>query len=119
CPNKEEQCYCIVDEEYQVANCLLCDSSDISEKDEMCWCWFGLESDSGLADIKKDILLNTTHLHDVRMLLKEGKFSNAEWFDFGLGLGLYYDTLKSIEKDYPRDTKGCVRECSGEMVRES
>ena len=55
--------------------------------------------------------MNTTHLHDVRMLLKEGQFSNSDWFDFGLGLGLHYDTLKTIERDYPRDTNGCVREC--------
>ncbi|XP_019859537.1 PREDICTED: uncharacterized protein LOC109587756 [Amphimedon queenslandica] len=111
CPTEKEHCYCVVDEEYQVANCILCDSNDISEKDETYWCWFGLKPDSGLADIKKDSLLNTTHLHDVRMLLKEGGFSNAEWFDFGLGLGLYYDTLKTIKADYPRDTNGCVREC--------
>ena len=43
CPNRKEKCYCIVDEEYQVANCLLCDSNDISENDETYWCWFGLK----------------------------------------------------------------------------
>ena len=55
--------------------------------------------------------MSIKHLHDVRMLLKEGKFSNADWFDFGLGLGLHYDTLETIKRDYPRDTNGCVREC--------
>ena len=55
--------------------------------------------------------MSIKHLHDVRMLLKEGQFSNAEWINFGLGLGLYHNTLKTIEMDYPRDTNGCVREC--------
>ena len=46
CSNKKEHCYCVVDEEYQVADCLSCKSSDISENDESYWCWFGLKSDS-------------------------------------------------------------------------
>uniref|UniRef100_A0A1X7UHJ9 C-terminal of Roc (COR) domain-containing protein n=1 Tax=Amphimedon queenslandica TaxID=400682 RepID=A0A1X7UHJ9_AMPQE len=49
CPNKKKHCYCVVDEENQVANCILCKSSDISENDETYWCWFGLESDSSSA----------------------------------------------------------------------
>ena len=59
----------------------------------------------------KDVLLNIKHLHDVRMLLKDGQFSTTDWINFGLGLGLYYDTLKAIENNYLRDTNGCVREC--------
>ena len=43
CPKRKEKCYCIVDEEYQVANCLLCDSNGISKNDETYWCWFGLK----------------------------------------------------------------------------
>ncbi|XP_019853999.1 PREDICTED: uncharacterized protein LOC109583196 [Amphimedon queenslandica] len=110
CPNKKEQCYCIVDEEKKAAYCK-CDSSDISKNDEETYsCWFGLESDSSSAGIEEDVLLNITHLHDVRMLLKEGQFSNAKWLEFGLGLGLT-NTLQAIKRDYPRDTNGCVREC--------
>uniref|UniRef100_A0A1X7T5D8 Death domain-containing protein n=1 Tax=Amphimedon queenslandica TaxID=400682 RepID=A0A1X7T5D8_AMPQE len=113
CPNGKEHCYCIVDEENKVADCILWHSNenDISENDETYWCWFGLESDSSSAGIEEDVLLNIKHLHDVRMLLKDGQFSNVEWINFGLGLGLYHNTLKTIEMDYPRDTNGCVREC--------
>uniref|UniRef100_A0A1X7T0D8 C-terminal of Roc (COR) domain-containing protein n=1 Tax=Amphimedon queenslandica TaxID=400682 RepID=A0A1X7T0D8_AMPQE len=95
CPNEKKHCYCVIDEEFkQVATCILCDFSDFSTSDETYWCWFGLEStDSSSAGVKEDVLLNIKHLHDVRMLLKDGQFSNAEWFDFGLGLGLYHNTL--------------------------
>uniref|UniRef100_A0A1X7SMH4 Death domain-containing protein n=1 Tax=Amphimedon queenslandica TaxID=400682 RepID=A0A1X7SMH4_AMPQE len=111
CPKKEKQCYCIVNEEYKVANCSKCDSNDISKNDESYWCWFGLESDSIAAGIKDDALLNTTHLHDVRMLLRGVK--SIDWFSFGFALGLYDKTLKRIEVDYPRsqDANKCVREC--------
>ena len=43
CPNKTDQCYCIVDEEYKVANCSNCDSNDISESDSY-WYWFDSSS---------------------------------------------------------------------------
>ena len=44
CPNKKDQCYCIVNEEYKVANCSMCHSNDISESDETYWCWFDSSS---------------------------------------------------------------------------
>ena len=40
CPNEEDQCYCIMNEEYKVANCSMCHSNDISESDKSYWCWF-------------------------------------------------------------------------------
>lgn len=45
------------------------------------------------------------------MLLKRSQFSNAKWFDFGIALHLHYDTLKTIEANYPRDINSCLREC--------
>ena len=47
CPNEEDRCYCIVNEEYKVANCSMCDSNDISESDESYWCWFDSISSPG------------------------------------------------------------------------
>ena len=45
------------------------------------------------------------------MLLKRSQFSNVKWFDFGIALHLHYDTLKTIEANYPRDINSCLREC--------
>ena len=46
CPN-ENNCYCVVDEDYMVVNCTLCRrTADINLSDQSYWCWFGL-SDSG------------------------------------------------------------------------
>uniref|UniRef100_A0A1X7T279 C-terminal of Roc (COR) domain-containing protein n=1 Tax=Amphimedon queenslandica TaxID=400682 RepID=A0A1X7T279_AMPQE len=44
CPNGKKHCYCIVNEEYKVANCSKCDSNDISKSDESYWCWFDCSS---------------------------------------------------------------------------
>ena len=42
CPQKNNGCYCAVEEVYLV-NCSLCaESADISKDDESYWCWFGL-----------------------------------------------------------------------------
>ena len=40
CPNRKDQCYCIVNEECKVAYCSMCDSNDFSESDKSYWCWF-------------------------------------------------------------------------------
>ena len=45
--------------------------------------------------ISKDI----SNLQLVRDALKSAKFTDADWFDLGLKLGLEYSDLKSIEKD--------------------
>ena len=46
CPN-ENNCYCVVDEDYMVVNCTLCRRRvDIDLSDKSYWCWFGL-LDSG------------------------------------------------------------------------
>ena len=45
------------------------------------------------------------------MLLKRSHFLSAKWFDFGIALHLHYDTLKTIEANYPRDINSCLREC--------
>ena len=36
----------------------------------------------------------------------------AQWFDLGVALGLSYDTLKTIESNYPKD----VNRCRTEMI---
>ncbi|XP_019860190.1 PREDICTED: uncharacterized protein LOC109588463 [Amphimedon queenslandica] len=50
CPNGNKQCYCIVNEEYKVANCSKCDLNDISESDESYWCWFNSSSGAEKAE---------------------------------------------------------------------
>ena len=40
-----------------------------------------------------------SHLQLVRNALKSGKFSDADWLNLGLELGLQYSDLKSIKKD--------------------
>ncbi|XP_019855983.1 PREDICTED: uncharacterized protein LOC109584611 [Amphimedon queenslandica] len=43
--------------------------------------------------------LDISHLQLVRDALKSGKFSDADWLNLGLKLGLQYPDLKSIKKD--------------------
>lgn len=43
--------------------------------------------------------------------LKECNFSELNWFQFGLKLGLHYNTLKRIESEYPNNLNQCLTEC--------
>ena len=43
----------------------------------------------------------------------------ADWFSLGVALGLSYDTLKTIESDYPRDASRCLTEMIIAWLRNS
>uniref|UniRef100_A0A1X7SK41 Death domain-containing protein n=1 Tax=Amphimedon queenslandica TaxID=400682 RepID=A0A1X7SK41_AMPQE len=58
------------------------------------------------------VLLDISKLQLVRDALKSAKFTDADWFDLGLKLGLEYSDLKSIEKDKDSNSTR-LRECLG------
>ena len=46
----------------------------------------------------------------LRNILDSISTLTAEWFNLGVTLGLSYDTLKTIECNYPRDARRCMTE---------
>ena len=42
--------------------------------------------------------------------LKEKRFFRSEWNNLGIQLGLYTDTLDTIDHNNPRDADGCLRD---------
>ncbi|XP_019861708.1 PREDICTED: probable serine/threonine-protein kinase qkgA [Amphimedon queenslandica] len=56
-------------------------------------------------------ILTIKNLVDIIRVLEKGYFQNKKWFDLGLYLGLIHNDLKTIEDNYPRDAKRCLREC--------
>ncbi|XP_011408331.2 PREDICTED: probable serine/threonine-protein kinase pats1 [Amphimedon queenslandica] len=56
-------------------------------------------------------ILTIKNLVDIIRVLEKGYFQNKKWFDLGLYLGLIHTDLKTIEDNYPRDAKRCLREC--------
>ena len=61
--------------------------------------------------IDEDVILDCTHLREVRTLLKDGHFLGANWIYLGDALGLSNDTLRGIENNHTKDTSRCLREC--------
>ena len=58
------------------------------------------------------IVSNPSAKESLRTILESISTLTAEWFNLGVALGLSYDTLKTIESNYPRD----ARRCQTEMV---
>ena len=58
----------------------------------------------------KDIL-TVENLREIQKILNDGYFPSSKWYDLGLSLDLLDPKLKTIEKDYPRDSDRCLREC--------
>ncbi|XP_019861103.1 PREDICTED: uncharacterized protein LOC109589459, partial [Amphimedon queenslandica] len=56
-------------------------------------------------------ILTIKNLVDIIRVLEKGYFQSKKWFDLGLYLGLIHNDLKTIEDNYPRDAKRCLREC--------
>ena len=44
----------------------------------------------------------------MRKSLEEKQFIKSEWKELGLELGLYADTLDTIDYNNPRDARGCL-----------
>ena len=51
------------------------------------------------------------NLVEILRVLRNGHFQTTKWIDLGLYLGLFYNDLKTIETNYPRDAEQCLREC--------
>ena len=64
------------------------------------------------------MILNIENLVEVKQVLKDGSFQTIKWFDLGLNLGLSYNDLKTIERNYPRDTEQCLTECLAKWLME-
>ena len=54
-------------------------------------------------------------LNDVLDQLKG--FPKDKWMEFGLECGLYYNTLRELEANYPRDVSRCFTECVARWLR--
>ena len=55
--------------------------------------------------------LDTSHLVDIRDLLKKHGYSGVDYYDLGLRLGLLPATLDVIENDNKGDVRKGLREC--------
>ena len=53
---------------------------------------------------------NSSDKHSLKAILYSISAVAADWFNLGVALGLSYDSLKTIESDYPRDTLRCLTE---------
>ena len=56
-------------------------------------------------------------LKEIVKALEKSNFSKAEWFHFGLKLGMSYNDLKTIETNYPRDAQRCLTECLAKWLQ--
>ena len=50
-------------------------------------------------------------LDDVLRLMRKSDFSDNNWMELGLQIGLKKTTLNTIEANYPRDSRRCLMEC--------
>ena len=57
--------------------------------------------------IKIPIVSNPPDTRSLRIVLNGISTIAADWFNLGLALGLSYDTLKTIECNYPKNAQRC------------
>ncbi|XP_019859577.1 PREDICTED: uncharacterized protein LOC109587799, partial [Amphimedon queenslandica] len=57
------------------------------------------------------VLLDITKLNEIVQILKQYRFPEAKWFEFGLNLGLLYDTLEAIDANHRGNASRCLMEC--------
>uniref|UniRef100_A0A1X7THF3 Death domain-containing protein n=1 Tax=Amphimedon queenslandica TaxID=400682 RepID=A0A1X7THF3_AMPQE len=57
------------------------------------------------------VLLDISKLNEIVQILKQYRFPEAKWFDFGLNLGLLYPTLEAIDANHRGNTSRCLIEC--------
>ena len=55
--------------------------------------------------------LDITRLNEIVQILKQYRFPEAKWFEFGLNLGLLYPTLEAIDANHRGNTSRCLMEC--------
>ena len=56
------------------------------------------------------IVSNPSDERSLRTILDSISTLTAKWFNLGIALGLSYDTLETIESDYPRNAHRCLTE---------
>ncbi|XP_019861422.1 PREDICTED: uncharacterized protein LOC109589877 [Amphimedon queenslandica] len=120
CPN-DKSCYCVVinDKEFKT-KCMLCTClTNIS--DDSYWCWFDciskavLTSDSQCLEEPQEEL-NITDLDEILTHLKKGHYPSSNWKELGLKLGLYDNTLSTIESNYSK-VEDRLRECLAKWLQ--
>ena len=65
------------------------------------------------------VVSNFSDEHSLKAILYSVSAVAADWFNLGVALGLSYDTLKTIESDYPRDAPRCLTEMINAWLRNS
>uniref|UniRef100_A0A1X7TK33 non-specific protein-tyrosine kinase n=1 Tax=Amphimedon queenslandica TaxID=400682 RepID=A0A1X7TK33_AMPQE len=62
------------------------------------------------------IILDISKLNEIIETLKQYRFPEAKWLDFGLKLGLLHPMLEAIEVNHRGDTSRCLMECLSKKV---
>ncbi|XP_019860335.1 PREDICTED: uncharacterized protein LOC109588631 [Amphimedon queenslandica] len=119
CPNeKEKSCYCVIEEDHSI-NCTLCKkSADISGDNY--WCWFDCDTTmitSVAAYSGCSQALNVCDLDDILTDLKGGHYYSSNWKELGLKLGLYDNTLSTIESSSSSEVEDCLRKCIAKWLQ--
>ena len=55
--------------------------------------------------------IGINNLIEVLRDLRENNFSNSQWDDLGLELGIIYTKLEEIKTNNPQDAGGCLKGC--------
>ena len=125
CPlENEEKCYCIVTKkDERKVKCTSCPKPAIIKGQEY-WTWFHNYTPQSSSEGKKfhfsfyiliylesdpPQCLDVTWLDEVKKSLEEKQFIKSKWKELGLKLGLYINTLDTIDYNNPRDADGCLR----------
>lgn len=61
--------------------------------------------------------MDIRNLNEVLVHLRDRLFNNRCWRDLGLELGIFSNTLDTIEEDHPRNAKRCLQECLSKWLR--
>ncbi|XP_019857868.1 PREDICTED: uncharacterized protein LOC109586134 isoform X2 [Amphimedon queenslandica] len=118
----DEQCYCIVKEDYSSTICTHCRSpcEVLESDDDSCRCWFsdqisspGVEASDAPSKRHggQPTELDTSHLIDILDLLWDHGYSGVDYYFLGLRLGLLPRTLDVIKENNKDDVRGCLTKC--------
>ncbi|XP_019856456.1 PREDICTED: uncharacterized protein LOC100638399 [Amphimedon queenslandica] len=65
------------------------------------------------------IILDISKLNEIVQILKQYRFPEAKWFEFGLNLGLLYPTLEAIDANHRGNTSHCLMECLSKWLNKA
>ncbi|XP_019858668.1 PREDICTED: uncharacterized protein LOC100636127 [Amphimedon queenslandica] len=57
------------------------------------------------------IILDISKLNEIVQILKQYRFPEAKWFEFGVNLGLLYPELEAIDVNHRGNISRCLMEC--------